>query len=78
MVALVDTSGWPVGQDIDYESEKEVAAIQALTTEAWAFVNSHRWWEPIEELMMAFGVGPILGLYLLRLAPGGRPEDQER
>ena len=27
---------------------------------------------------MAFGVGPILGLYLMRFAPGGKPEDRER
>ena len=33
---------------------------------------------PVEDLVLAFGVAPILSLHLLRLAPGGRPEDQER
>jgi hypothetical protein len=38
--------------------QEEVAAIEALTTEAWAFVNSCRWSRPIEDLVLAFGVGP--------------------
>lgn len=78
MIALVDTSGWPVGRDIDYESEDEVEAIQALRFAAQAYVDSCRWAMPIEDLMLAFGVGPILGLYLLRFALGGKPEDRER
>jgi hypothetical protein len=78
MVALVDTAKWPVGQSIDYASEEEVAAIRALTTEAQSFVNNRQWRPPIAELILAFGVGPLLGLYLLRFAPGGRPEDRER
>jgi hypothetical protein len=78
MVALVDTDGWPVGRDIDYESKEEVEAIRGLTIEAQAFVNSRQWRPPIAELVLAFGVGPLLGLYLLRFASSGRPEDRER
>lgn len=78
MVTLVDTSGWPVGLDIDYSGQEATEAVQALTTEAWAFVNGSQWWAPVEDLVLAFGVGPILGLYLLRFAPGGKPEDRER
>ena len=78
MVALVDTSRFPVGRDIDYESKDEVEAIQVLTAEAHAFVNSYRWTPPIESLTLAFGVAPILGLYLMRFEPGGKPEDRER
>jgi hypothetical protein len=78
MVTLVDTSRFPVGVDIDYQSPGELAAIAALTAKANGFVNSYRWSPPIEELVLAFGVGPILGLYLMRFAPGGKPEDRER
>ena len=78
MVALVDASLFPVGRDIDYAGEEEVEAIQALTAEAQAFTGSFRWRPPIESLTLAFGVGPILGLYLMRFEPGGRPEDRER
>lgn len=78
MVKLVDTTRFPVGRDIDYDSEHEAEAIQALTIEAEAFVGHFRWNPPIESLTLAFGVGPILGLYLMRFAPGGKPEDRER
>jgi hypothetical protein len=80
MATLVDTSRFPVGRDIDYDSEDEAEAeaIRALTAQAEAFVNSFRWTPPIETLTLAFGVGPLLGLYLMRFEPGGKPEDRER
>jgi hypothetical protein len=78
MIRPIDTSRFPVGQDIDYESEEEVEAIRALTAEAEAYVGSYRWTPPIEKLTLAFGIGPIIGLYLMRFAPGGKPEDRER
>jgi hypothetical protein len=78
MVKLVDTSRFPVGRDIDYESEDEAEAIRALTAQAQVFVGGYRWTPPIETLTLAFGVGPLLGLYLMRFAPGGKPEDRER
>jgi hypothetical protein len=78
MVQLVDTSSFPVGVDIDYESDEERKRVQALTDEAFAFVRRYRWTPPIEKLVMAFAVAPIVGLYLMRFEPGGRPEDRER
>lgn len=78
MVKLVDTSRFPVGNDFDYESEEEIPQIQALTEKAEAFVNGYRWTPPIEKLILAFGVGPLIGLYLMRFEPGGKPEDRER
>ena len=78
MATLVDTARFPVGRDIDYESEDEAEGLGALTGEAQAFVNSYGWRPPIESLTLAFGVAPILGLYLMRFEPGGKPEDRER
>jgi hypothetical protein len=78
MVNLIDTTRFPVGRDIDYESEDEAQAIRALAAQAEAFIGSYRWTPPVEKLTLAFGVGPILGLYLMRFAPGGKPEDRER
>lgn len=42
MVKLVDTSRFPVGRNIDYESPEEAEAIRALTVKAEAFVHSYR------------------------------------
>jgi len=78
MLRLIDTSRFPVGRDIDYDSPEEVEAIRALTAEAKSYVASYRWTPPIEKLTLAFGIGPIIGLYLMRFAPGGKPEDRER
>lgn len=75
---LIDASQFPVGLGIDYDSADEVTAMRALTAEAHAFVNGFRWSPPIEKLTLAFGVGPIVGLFLMRFAPGGKPEDRER
>lgn len=78
MVQLVDTSCFPVGSDIDYESDEEIERLASLTAEARRFVHSYRWTPPIADLVLAFAVAPILGLYLVRFTPGGRPEDAER
>lgn len=75
---LIDTSAFPVGEDLDYESEEEVELLKALTARAWGFVDSYRWTPPIADLVLAFGVAPIIGLYLMRFQPGGDPRDAER
>ena len=74
----VDTSRFPVGRDVDYESPEELEALAALKAEAWDFVDSYRWNPPIAGLVLAFAVAPIFGLYLMRFKPGGKPEDAER
>ncbi|MDB5424927.1 MAG: hypothetical protein JWQ29_2343 [Phenylobacterium sp.] len=78
MVQLIDISRFPVGSDIDYEGDEEVEELKALTEAAWAFAHSYRWTPPVAELLLAFGVAPILGLFLMRFEPGGLPEDRER
>jgi hypothetical protein len=78
MSHLIDTAAFPTGRDIDYESEEEVEALKALTAAAWAFVQSYRWTPPIADLVLALGVAPVVGLYLMRFEPGGDPRDAER
>lgn len=78
MFALVDTSLFPVGQNIDYDSADERAELAALEAQARAFMAHGRWSRPIEDFVLAFGIGTIIGLFLVRFAPGGKPEDAER
>jgi hypothetical protein len=75
---LIDTTSFPVGRDIDYGSEDELKLLKALTDDAWAFVGSYRWSPPIADLVLAFGVAPIIGLFLMRFGPGAKPCDAER
>jgi len=81
MQPSVDTSSFPVGRELDYESEEEVARLKELASEARSFVQGFHWAPPIEDLVLAFGVGPILGLFLARfehsIASGGCKGDIE-
>jgi hypothetical protein len=78
MSHLIDTSTFPTGDNIDYESDEEVRLLKALTDEALSFATGYRWTPPIADLVLAFGVAPIIGLYLMRFELGGKPEDAER
>jgi hypothetical protein len=37
-----------------------------------------RWTPPIAHLVLAFGIAPIVGVFLMRFEPGGDPRDAER
>jgi hypothetical protein len=78
MTVRIDTSRFPVGKDVDYLGGEERAHLAKLTDDARRFVDGWRWDPPVSELVLAFAVAPILGLFLMRFAPGGRPEDAER
>ena len=53
-------------------------SLKTLTDDAWSFVRSYRWTPLIADLVLAFGIAPMIGLYLMRFEPGGKPEDAER
>jgi hypothetical protein len=74
---LVDTSAFPVGSSLDYESEEEVEALAALQAEAKAFVENDSP-RPVSNMVLAFGVAPILALFLVRFDQPRKPEDAER
>ena len=78
MSYLIDTSSFPTGENIDYESEEEVKELDALRDEAERYLATYHWDPPITELVLAFGVAPIIALFLVRRASGGKPEDAER
>jgi hypothetical protein len=78
MTVRIDTSRFPVGKGVDYLGGEERVLLAKLTDDAWRFVGGWRWDPPASELVLAFAVAPILGLFLMRFAPGGRPEDAER
>lgn len=44
--------------------------LRALADDARAYVQSFRWAPPITELLLAFGVGKVIGLFLVRFASG--------
>lgn len=78
MSQLVDTSSFPTGENLDYESEGELRELDVLRAEAWRYLHTYSWDPPIADIVLAFGVAPILALFLARREPGTRPEDAER
>lgn len=48
------------------DPEEEGPLLSALATEARAFIQSHSWAPPIQDLLLAYGVGGIIGLFLVR------------
>jgi hypothetical protein len=74
---LVDASQFPVGRNIDYTSDEEVEELAALEREAAEFLERETS-VPVAELVLAFGVGQIIGLFLVRFAYARKPEDWER
>jgi len=75
---LVDTSRFPFGRNIDYDSGEEVEGLRALQAEARAFVERDSWAPPIADLVLAFGVAPIIALFLVKFENPTAPEDAER
>lgn len=64
----VDTSDFPTGAvDLDYGA-REMAALEALKEEARAHVESWASAPPVKELVLAFGVPPLVGVFLVRFA----------
>lgn len=75
MDQLVDASSFPMGENLDYESEEEVAQLEALPAAIFTPIvgtrQSPTWsWRSASP--------PIIALFLARREPGARPEDAER
>ncbi len=79
MFRPIDPSDFPVGRNIDYESAEEVYALQFMSEVASDYVRGLRWAPPIKKVILAFGVSPVLALFLVQFhwAVEGE-EDTER
>lgn len=64
----VDTLRFQLGASPDEDPKKEGPLLIALEEEARTFVESRQWAPPISELLLAYAVGGIFGLYLVRFA----------
>jgi hypothetical protein len=63
----IDTSGFPRGApDLDYESDDEREALLKLEDDALAYVESFRGSPPVGDIVLAFGLAPIIALFLVR------------
>jgi hypothetical protein len=74
----VDTSTFQVGIALGEDPKEEGPLLDALAAEARTFIQSHSWAPPIKDLLLAYGVGGIIGLFLVRFtrALGGELEGE--
>ena len=66
MTPPIDTSKFQLGVAPDEDEEEEAPLLDALATDARAFIQSRPWAPPIKDLLLAYGVGGIIGLFLVR------------
>jgi hypothetical protein len=62
----IDTSEFQLGVAPDEDEEEEAPLLEAMAAEALAFIQSRPWAPPIKDLLLAYGVGGIIGLFLVR------------
>jgi hypothetical protein len=70
----VDTSCFQLGTPPDYddpaEIQEETLWLRELRERAVDYVSSFRWAPPITDVLLAFGVGTVIGLFLVRFEKG--------
>lgn len=77
MTPPVDTSVFQLDLT-DGGDPEEGPLLQALAVRARAHIESRPWTPPVQEILFAYGVGGILGLFLVRFNQelGGELEDE--
>jgi hypothetical protein len=70
----VDTSSFQLAGVSDPEDDAQLAELEE---EARDYVGTRPWSKPIREMLLAFGVGRILALFLVRFGEPIRWEGQE-
>lgn len=68
MPPAIDTSGFQALPQISGEDEEDTGLLKQLAVEAEAYIRSFKWCPPIERMYLAFGVGGIISLFLVRFA----------
>ncbi len=62
----VDVTTLTLESDILGEDEKETRALRKLLNEAVVYISTFKWCPPIKSKYMGFGIGGIIGVFLIR------------
>lgn len=78
MSRAIDQASFPITPDLDGDDAEETKRLRILAAEAGRCIASFHWCPPLDRLLLAFGVGGVLGLFLARFKrPVEGSEDQE-
>ena len=74
----VETAHFQHYPDLDGGNAEETAFLMSMAEEALTYVRSFRWAPPISDSFMAFGIGKVLALFLVRFEQTieGGPDDE--
>jgi hypothetical protein len=81
MIPLVDTSRFQLGPEEgleDADLAEELSSLAAFEAAVREDVPSQPWTRPVKDVLLAYGVGGILGLYLVRFQEPLSDGDTER
>jgi hypothetical protein len=68
MTPLIDTSKFQLGVAPDEDDDIEAPALAAMAQDARAYMASLQWAPPVAELLLAYGIGGLMAVFLVRYA----------
>lgn len=81
MIPLIDTSRFQLGPEEGLEGEdlaQELAGLARTEATVRDYLASRPWARPVRDVLLAYGVGHVLGLYLVRFLEPLSDGDTER
>lgn len=75
--ANVDVSGFQLAPDLVGEDAEDTEQLRKMARDAEAYITSHRWAPPVDQLLLGYGLGGVLALFLAKfseLLPGGEDD----
>jgi hypothetical protein len=75
--ATVDVSGFQVAPNLVGDDAEDTAQLRTMAREAEAYLSSHHWAPPIDQLLLGYGLGGVLALFLAKFSeplPGGEDD----
>jgi hypothetical protein len=65
---LLDVTEWQKGPPFKGEDSEDSQMLNAMADAAKNYLQSHKWAAPIANMYLAFGIGNVLALFLVRFA----------
>jgi len=65
----IDISGFPTGgPEVEYDEAEQLEGLPVLQADALAYAQAFRSTPVVRDVVLAFGIAPMLGLFLVRFA----------
>jgi len=71
----IDTSRMTASGSIKGESTEETNLLKEMAEQTREFVSSQKWCGHVDSLYLAYGIGGVVGIFLVELTPSQRDAD---